>query len=696
MPIADSQRSTKIKGACPHDCPDTCAWLVTVEDGIATAVTGDPDHPFTRGGLCAKVAHFPERVYSPQRILHPLRRVGAKGQAQFERVTWTEALDGIADRLNAIVRQDGATAVLPYSYLGTQGVVQCNSLSARFFARLGATRLEREICGSAAGAGITATNGTTLGMLPEQIIHSRLIILWGTNTIVTNLHLWHFIRQARRNGAQLVVIDPQKTRTALEADLHIQPLPGTDAALALGLMHVIVREQLHDFDYVRDQTIGFEQLCDRIASYTPDRVASITGLAAEQIERLALAYASTRPACIRTFIGMEHHSEGGMAYRTISCLPALTGAWKDLGGGLLHSTGPIPFAALNIDAVQMPQLEDKSIRSVNMVQIGRALTNEAMKPPIRALIVFNSNPAAIAPNQKLVLDGLKRENLLTVVLEQFMTDTARYADYVLPATTQFEHLDLMWAWGQTYLALNQPAIPPIGEALSNTEIFRQLAARMGFTEAYLFDNDEQIVRSALSSSHPWLEGITYERLQRDGWAAFNIPSEWKPFATGNFSTPSGKCELHSPNLESHGFDPLPAFRFARESPGGDTQLAARYPLILMSSKSELHFLNSSYANLPRQLDAAKKPMIDIHPEDARSRGISDGNAVRVFNDRAGLTLTARVGDRVRQGVVSVPSGWWPSLSPEALGVNALTADGLSDMGGGGDFHDTLVDVAIAS
>ncbi len=693
MPDVALDSNAKVKGVCPHDCPDTCAWEVSVKDGAAVSLVGERDHPFTRGLLCAKVAHYLERVYSPDRLLHPLRRKGPKGSGEFERVSWAEALDGIAARLRGIIDREGASAILPYSYLGTQGLIQCNSLSARFFARLGATRLERSICGGASGAGLMSTNGTGAGMLPEQIVHSRLILLWGTNTVVTNLHLWPFIKQAHQKGARLVVIDPLKTRTATEADWHIQPRPGTDAALALGMMHIIIEESLYDADYVRDHTTGFEALRGRAAEYPPERVAGITGLDVGAVIDLAHAYATTRPACIRTLVGMEHRAHGAMTFRTIGCLSALVGAWKDPGGGHLHMTSALHFTALNIPAVRMPQLEDASIRSVNMAQLGQALTT--LDPPIRALIVFNSNPAAIAPSQQRVLDGLRRDDLFTVVVEQFMTDTARHADYVLPATTQVEHLDLLWSWGHTYLALNRPAIAPLGEALPNNEFFRRLAAGLGFTDPYLFDSDEQLIRAALSGGHSWLEGITYERLWEQGWAPLNLPPDWKRFAAGGFPTASTKCEFQSADLAAKGFDGVPAYQPARESPQGDPALASRYPLVLLTPKSELHFLNSSYANLPRQLRAAREPFLDIHPADAGARELSDGSKVRVFNDRGIVEVRARVGDRVRPGVVSLPSGWWASLSPGGTSANTLTADGLSDWGGGGDFHDTLVEVAPA-
>jgi anaerobic selenocysteine-containing dehydrogenase len=685
-----------VQGACPHDCPDTCAWRVTVRGGRAVELHGDPDHPFTRGGLCAKVNHFLERVYSPERLLHPLRRAGAKGSGRFERVAWDEALDAIAERLRAIVARDGATAVLPYSYLGTQGVVQCNAMSQRFFHRLGATRLTRALCGAAGSSGIIATNGTSLGIMPEEVVHSRFIVLWGTNTVLTNLHQWHFVKQAQRAGAKIVVVDPVRTRTAEQADWHIRPRPGTDAALALGLMHVIVRERLHDADYIERYTLGFDKLRVRLAEYPPDRAAQITGVSEEQIERFAREYAATRPSVIRVLVGLEHHAQGGTMFRSIACLPAITGAWRDRGGGLLSLTGRLRLLSLNIAAVEKSEMENSALRAVNMAQLGRALTDATLAPPIRALVVYNSNPAAIAPNQNLVLRGLRREDLFTVVIEQFMTDTARHADYLLPATTQLEHLDLLWSWGQPYLTLNLPAIAPLAEALPNSEIFRRLARRMGFDDACFADSDEDIVRQALTSTHEYARGITFETLARRGWARLNVPDAHRPYAEGGFPTPSGKCEFYAEALERQGLDPLPGYVPAREGPDGDAALRARFPLTLVTAKSALHFLNSSYANLPRHLAAERRPLLEVNAHDAAVRGIADGDLVRVWNDRGEVRLHARVGDGVIPGVVAMPSGWWASLSPGGSSANALTADGLSDLGGGGDFHDTLVQTELVA
>ena len=679
------------RGACPHDCPDTCAWTVTVRDGRAVELHGDPDHPFTRGGLCAKVNHFLEdRTYHPDRVLQPLRRTGPKGAGMFEPVAWDAALDDIAGRLRRIVDERGAQAVMPYSYLGTQGLVQGSAMSDAFFARLGATHLVRSVCGSAGGTGIAMTIGDGPGFLPEDLAHSRYIILWGTNTISTNLHLWPFIREAKEHGATIVAIDPAKTRTTAAADVHIRPMPGTDAALALGMMHVIVTEGLHDERYLSDHTVGFEELAQRLPEYAPERVAAITGIDADQIRHLARAYATTRPAAIRLLVGMEHHAYGASAFRAISCLPAVVGAWRDRGGGLCHMTfqlfGDIDWSC----GISVP--EDRSVRSVNMVQVGRALTDPSMDPPIGALVVYNSNPAAIAPNQNLVLEGLRREDLFTVVLEHVLTDTALHADYVLPATTQVEHHDVHWSWGQTYLTINEPAIPPVGDALPNTEIFRRLAARMGFEDAAFRATDEEMVAAALT---PLGEDRARELRER-GWIRVDTADQVLPYADGGFLTPSGKCELYSERLASVGMDPLPGFTPAPESPAGDPSLAARYPLALLTAKGAHHFLNSSYGNVDRALKAEKMPTLDLHPDDAAERGIGDGDAVRVFNDRGSIELPAKVGDKVRPGVVSMPSGWWASKTPSGSSANALTPDGISDLGRGGDFHSALVQVERAS
>jgi anaerobic selenocysteine-containing dehydrogenase len=692
-PRASGRDLPVIRGACPHDCPDTCAWEVTVDGDRAVELRGVKEHPLTQGRLCAKVNHYLERVYSPDRLLHPLRRVGAKGERRFERIGWDTALDEIASRLGGVVAEHGGEAVLPYSYMGTQGVVQAASIDRRFFARIGATQLTRKVCGSSAAAGYVATQGDTKGMLPEDLRHSRFIVLWGTNTIVTNLHLWPFVTEARRNGARVVVIDPVETRTARSADWHVRPRPGTDAALALGLMHVIVAEGLHDAEYVERHAVGFEELCERLAEYPPERVASLTGLAEDEIVELARAFATTRPQAIRTLIGMGHHERGGMTIRTIACLPVLVGAWRELGGGIVGTTAWAAWSPLNLDAVARPDLQDPNTREVNMVQLGRALTE--LQPPIRALVVYNANPAAIAPEQGRVLEGLRRDDLFTVVIEHFLTDTAAYADVVLPATTQLEHLDLVPSWGSVYVTLNQPAIEPLGEALPNSEIFRRLGRRMGLEEELFADTDEELVRAALRSDDPLLEGVTWERLQEQGYAKAAVGDDWRPYANGGFGTPSGKAELYSAALEAQGHDPLPVHVAATESPAGDPALAARYPLQLVTAKWSLHFLNSQYANMPRHLAAEGEMPVELASDDAAARGIEDGVTVRVFNDRGSVLAAARVGSKVPSGVVALPSGWWASLVGGGSAANALTSDTVTDLGAGCAFHDTLVEVERA-
>jgi anaerobic selenocysteine-containing dehydrogenase len=685
-------RRAVVRGACHHDCPDACAWLATVEDGRVIRFEGDPTHPLTRGRLCDRMSGYPDDVtFNPDRVLFPLRRAGAKGEGRFERVSWDEALDDVAARLKTIVAEHGGTAVLPYSYAGTEGLVQNRGLDRRFFARLGASRLEREICGSTAAAGLAATMGTDTGILPGDVVHSRFILVWGANPAVTNEHVWPLMLEARSRGARIVVIDPLRSRSAEQADWHLRPLPGTDAALALGMMHVILREGLHDADYVARYTQGVDRLRTRAGEFPPERVADITGLRAVDVVELARAYAKTRPALIRGLIGMEHRANGAMTFRAIACLPALVGAWRERGGGLLQFTYSLFGDSLGWkDFDLLDRIEDKTTRSFNMVQLGRALTDPALTPQVKALVVYNSNPGTIAPNQSLVFRGLKREDLFTVVLEQQLTDSARHADYVFPATTQLEHLDLLASWGHEYLSLNLPALTPCGEAASNSEFFRRLARRMGWTEPWLYESDEQLVRHLLDTKHPYLAGVTFESLRDRGWVRLRVPDPWLPFAKGGFPTPSGKCELDSPGLAARGLDPLPEY-----VPVARGEASRRYPLALLSTKSARHFNNSSHAGEPRATRAEGEPRLLVHPTDAASRGIADGDAVRAFNERGAVRVRARVEKSARPGVVSMPHGFWASRLPGGFSANALTPDGLSDLGGGADFHDTWVDVEKA-
>lgn len=668
--------------------------LVTVQDGRAIAVAGDPDHPVTRGTLCTKVANYHDRTHSPDRLRTPLRRVGPKGSSQFEPITWDQALDEIADRFKGIIDSpDGAEAILPYSYCGTMGLIQSEAMDRRFFHRLGASQLDRTICATAGAAGYTATIGNRIGTDTERFNDAKLILLWGTNTITANVHLWPFILEAKKRGAQLIAIDPRRTRTADQCHEHIAPLPGTDAALALGMMNVIFADGLEDRDYLEQYTVGAEQLRARAAEYPPERVAEICGVEVDAIVRLARLYATTRPAVIRINYGLQRHAGGGMAVRTLACLPAVVGAWREAAGGIQLSTGGT--FPMNFHALQRPDLmPDPRPRTINMSALGKALV-ETNDPPVRALYVYNSNPAAVAPDQSQVLEGLAREDLFTVVHDLFMTDTADYADLVLPATSQLEHFDLHKAYGHFYLTINQPAIAPLYESKCNTEVFRLLAERMGFTDACLFDSDEEMGRQALDSDHPYMAGITLDELRARGWMRLNVPEVWAPFAEGGFPTASGKCELFSESLAAQGFDPLPTFTPPRESARSAPALAQKFPLALISPAAHA-FLNSSFANMSKQLRQEARPFVEIHPADAAARAIADGQMVRVFNDRGVCELSAVVTERARPGVVVSPSVWWNKLSPGNVNINQLASQELTDLGGGATFYDALVEIAPVS
>jgi anaerobic selenocysteine-containing dehydrogenase len=683
---------TVVRGACPHDCPDTCALHVTVENGRAIKVEGDPLHPTTNGVLCTKVARYLERTYSDARVLHPLRRVGRKGEGKFRRIGWDEALDTIATRFAEIAASsDGPQAIVPYSYAGTMGLLQYGSMDRRFFHQLGASLLDRTICATAGKAGYVATVGAAIGIDMEEFENARLILIWGSNPIVSNLHLWSRVQEAKRRGAKLIAIDPYRSQTAEKCHLHLALLPGTDAALALGMMHVLIGENLIDRDYIERYTLGFEQLEVRVRDYPPQRVAQITGLAAEQIVDLARDYGTIRPAAIRLNYGMQRHAGGGMAIRTAACLPALVGAWRDpAGGALLSSSGAYP---VNGAALERPDLIWNAPRTINMSTIGDALL-DADDPPIRALFVYNSNPVAVAPESARVVAGFAREDLFCVVHDVFQTDTADYADIVLPATTQLEHTDIHSSYGHLYALANNPAIAPLGEAKPNTEVFRLLAARMGFDAPCFRESDEEMARNAFLADHPRAQGISWDTLKEKGWQRLNVPSPFAPFAHGDFPTPSGKCEFYSQTLADQGLDPLPTFTPPRESVASAPALAKRYPLAMLSPPAR-NALNSTFANLPVFLDAEKEPSLDIHPTDAASRGIHDGERVRVFNDRGSMSAAARVTDKARPGVVVALSIWWRKLSPDGTNANMLTGQALTDMGRAATFYDVLVEVERA-
>lgn len=692
--LASPVSSGIVRGACPHDCPDTCATLVTIEGDRAVRIEGDPAHPFTQGFLCAKVNRYLERTYHRDRLTMPLRRVGAKGRGRFAPIGWDEALDEISRRL-ADIRDsaDGPQSILPYSYAGTVGLVQGSSMDRRFFHLLGASKLDRTICSIAGTMGMRMTIGANIGADGEGIPESDLVLLWGTNTLTSNPHLWPFVLEAKRRGARIVAIDPIRTRTAAQCDDWVPIYPGTDAALALGMMHVLFAEGLEDRDYLERHTIGAAELRERVRQYPPERVGSITGLPSERIIDLARAYGRARACFIRVNYGLQRHAGGGMAVRTIACLPAVTGHWRRVGGGVQLSTSA--NFRFNTTALERPDLSPP-VRTINMIRLGEALTREDAGvggPPVRALVVYNSNPAAVAPDRSAVQRGLAREDLFTVVLEHFQTDTTDWADIVLPATTQLEHWDVHFAYGHLYATLNRPAIAPLGEAKPNSEIFRMLAARMGMDHPSLRDDDLTLIRQSVDTTHDRMRTVTLDRLLAEGWVRLDVPRPYLPFANGDFPSPSGKCELYSQRMRDMGLDPLPRFTPGYEFPDEVPDLAARYPLTLISSPRH-QFLNSTFVNVD-SLRRDAVPEVVIHPHDAASRGIADGMPVLVFNDRGRFGAVARVRDGIRAGVAWAPSIWWTRLAPDGRNANDTTSQRETDMGHGPVFYDNLVEVAAA-
>ncbi len=717
---ADDPSIRVITGACPHDCPDTCAWQVAVDrsSGRAVDIWGHADHPITQGRLCGKVDRYLERTYHAQRLTTPLRRVGPKGSGQFEPISWETALADIAARLQSVIAAHGAESVLPYSYGGTLGLLQGEGMATRFFNQMGASKLARTICSEAGFEGYIYTIGSAEGMETEAFAHARLILIWGSNTLTSNLHLWPFIAEAQKAGARVIVIDPAETRTARAADEWLAIRPGTDGALALAMMHVIIGEALHDADYVARYTLGFDALSARVAEWTPARAAAITGIPAERIRTLAREYAMAQPAAIRVNYGMQRHYGGGMAMRTIACLPALVGAWRHVGGGIqLSSSGA--FRHLDKHTLQRPDLlAGRTPRTITMNRLGDALSMDPevraralyhpvpAQPiptaadagaPIHALVVYNANPAAVAPDQAAVTAGLRRNDLFTVVLEHFLTDTADYADYVLPASTQMEHWDMHKPYGHLYLGLNQPAIAPLGESLANSDIFRRLAMAMGYADACFQESDERILRTLVEAqTHARFAGVTWQRLLDDGFARLNLPQPWLPYAEGNYATPSGKCEFFSPRMQADGYDPLPTWTPPRWA---DTIALDAPPaeMLVCISPPAHSFLNSTFANLERFVLREERPLLQMHPSDAGARGVADGDIVRVFNDLGAVELPIVVTERVVPGTVLAPGIWWAKQSPGGGNINQLTTQDEADMGAGAIFYDTVVRVqAVAA
>ena len=667
--------------------------ITTVENGRAVRIQGDPDHPVTQGFLCTKVNRYIERTYHHDRLTHPLRRVGPKGSGKFEPVSWDEALREIAARLQEVIRDHGAESILPYSYAGTMGYLQGESMDRRFFHSLGASKLDRTICSTAGGAGMRMTVGANIGADTEAVGQSDLILLWGTNTLTANPHLWPFVLQAREKGAPVICIDPIRTRTARQCDEWIPIRPGTDAALALGMMHVLFAEHLKDDDFLAQHTSGAEQLCARAMEWTPERASATTGIPADTIVSLARRYGRSKNAFIRVNYGLQRHAGGGMAVRTIACLPAITGHWRHPGGGVQLSTSK----NFSYNVTKLHRVDaGPPTRTINMIRLGDALTLPDAGvggPPVKALVVYNSNPGAVAPDLNAVRRGLGRDDLFTVVLEHFQTDTADWADFVLPATTQLEHWDVHLAYGHHYATLNRPAIAPIGEALPNTEIFRRLARAMGLTQDFFADDDLTLIRQALDSDQEKMRGVTFEALMERGWVRLNLPTPYAPFATGKFLTPSGKCEFYSERLAQMGFDPLPTYIPPYESPERDPELMAQWPLTLISSPAH-QFLNSSFVNVDSLRRSVGKPECIIHPDDAAPRGIKTGDEVEIRNGRGAFTVIARVDEGIRRGVVWAPSVWWTKFSPDGRNANETTSQRETDLGGGATFYDNQVDVTL--
>jgi anaerobic selenocysteine-containing dehydrogenase len=698
-----------VHAACPHDCPDACGVLITIDRGRAVKIQGDPAHPVTRGFLCAKVAKYLDRVYSPDRVLYPMKRIKPKGigdrsvratqsEPVFTRITWDEALKEITSKFRGIRAKFGSEAILPYSYGGTLGKLNYASMDRRFFHRLGASQLARNICSEAGSSGVKSVYGVNMGTEPEQFRHSKYIIAWAANIHGNNVHLWPFIEEARRDGAKLVVIDPYRTRTAACADWHLPINPGTDVALALGMMHVIINENLYDADYVARHTVGFNELRAKVQEYAPEKVSQWTGISSTDIQKLARDYATIRPAVIRMNYGVQRSENGGMASRAIAMLPCITGSWKEVGGGFQLSTSGA-FGLSNA-ALERPDLMQKSLgrpaRVINMVELGKAL-NEVNDPPVKALFVYNSNPAAVCPNHNEVIRGLLRPDLFTVVHEQFFTDTTDYADIVLPATTFFEHKELQSAYGHYYLQVSNQALAPVGECRSNVEVFRALAKGLGFEDECFRDSVENMIDQALDSENPWLKGLNRDRLEKEGHIRLNFGGNGKessepflPFAQGNFRTASGKAELYNPSLKTQGLDPVAAFVPPAES--RHNSAAKAFPLELLARKAD-NFLNSTFSNLPGMQSLEETGLLEMNPEDAKSRGIRDGDSVRAFNSRGEMQLRARVDGKVSAGVVAAKLNW-AKLTPGNRNINVLTSEKLTDMGNSATFYSVLIEVEL--
>lgn len=681
----------KAKSVCPHDCPDTCGILASVSEGKLVKVQGDPDHFGTRGFLCKKVRNYPERVYSPDRLLYPLKRVGKKGTGAFERISWDEAAKTITRKFHETISSNGSESILPFSGSGTLGLVNGSVAGKRFFNRLGASRLDRTICSKGGRIGYKYTLGASLGADPLAIPRSKLIISWGTNPYSTNIHQIPLIQEAKKNGATYIVVNPCKIKSVAMADLFLQPKPGSDAALALGVMNIIINNSLYDKDFVEKHTEGFAALTKRVQEYPPEKAAEITGIKKEMIQEFAKLYARQIPSFIYAGSGMQHHTNGGMMIRTISCLPGLVGAWKYPGGGMFYPTSE--SFPINWENIEGGELCPNTPRSINMNQLGETLLHA--NPKIHGLYIYNANPAAVLFNQRKVIGGLCREDLFTVVHEQLFTDTVRYADIVLPATTQFEQTDLHHSYFHLSLQLNEPVIEPLGQSRSNIDTFRILAQAMGFKETCFQETAFDIINRALETDSPYLKGITLDRLKEGGVLRLSLPDEFHlPYPDLVFPTPSGKIEFYSERMKSKDFNPLPSHNPLEEGPLRSPDLYKKYPIYLLTPSAK-SFLNSNFANLSSSKSAEKRPTLEMHSEDAEKRKIQTGDLVKVFNDRGECYLWAVIEDSVKEGVAVNTGIWWNSLSPGGCNSNQTTPDRTADLGGGSTYNTNLVQIEKA-
>jgi anaerobic selenocysteine-containing dehydrogenase len=709
MPVHSAETKT-VRGACPQDCPDTCAFIYHVEDGKLVEVTGDPAHPMTRGGLCVKLKDFAEHHYNPDRILYPMKRVGPKGSGKYERISWDEALSTIKSKWTDIIDQYGSTAIMPHAYLGNQGTANGLTAGDAFFNRLGSTVAEKTYCESGSSTAWVMTVGPTGGLDVESLAYAKYIIVWGMNMVSTNLHAWPFVLEARSKGAKVVVIDPFKSRTAKQADWHIAIKPGTDAALALGMMNVIIQEGLVDYDYVEKYTLGYEELKARAAEFPVERVAEITGIPATDILTLSREYAKAQPSAIREGVAVERCPGGGDAVRAITCLPALVGAWRHVGGGAVEM--PIYEFPMSVAHVSRPDWIKPGTRVLNELDLGAALTGKMkLDPPIKSVFVYNSNPVSQAPDAGELVRGLQREDLFTVCSELFITDTAKYADILLPSTMQAEQYDIMVTWGHLYIMLNQPAIPAPGECVANIDLFRKLAKTMGFNDEYWDLTDDEWLTLSYDWKSPALEGITLDVLKKEGWKRLNVgmPDVRAPHAKGNFKTPSGKCEFKSSMAEGGNMvldvwrsgytemqvggyvDPVPNYIPPHEVVDDASAKPTRFPLNMLSPKPHA-FLNTQYGNEGPQMKRQGEQRIMINPADAASRSISNGAYVRVFNERGTFEAKADLTNDVGAGLIVTNVGHWPGLNRTGTAVNSTTAPRHANLGQAGVYSDNRVEV----